>query len=83
MFFYPGATLDLTYSFCCIKEAQILILNIGLDRFSSQKITYRGKASDRFTTFEISKESNTATYLNLELIEVDEGRALILTRNLT
>ena len=69
----------MTYSFCCIKEAQMLILNTGLDRFSSQKITYGGKASDRFTTFQIGKESNTATYLNLELIEVDEGRALIFT----
>ena len=33
----------------------MLILNTGLDRFSSQKITYGGKASDRFTTFEIGK----------------------------
>ena len=35
-------------------------------------LTYGGKPSDRFTTFEIGK-GNNATYLNLELIEVDEG----------
>ena len=35
-------------------------------------LTYGGKASDRFTTFEISKGSKTTTYLNLELVEVDE-----------
>jgi catechol 2,3-dioxygenase-like lactoylglutathione lyase family enzyme len=35
-------------------------------------LTYGGKASDRFTTFEIGKGSKTTTYLNLELIEVDE-----------
>ena len=32
------------------------------------RLTYGGKPSDRFTTFEIGKGSN-ATYLNLELIE--------------
>jgi len=31
-------------------------------------LTYGGKPSDRFTTFEIGKESNTVTCLNLELI---------------
>jgi catechol 2,3-dioxygenase-like lactoylglutathione lyase family enzyme len=36
-------------------------------------LTYGGKPSDRFTTFEIGKGSNATTYLNLELIEVDEG----------
>lgn len=36
------------------------------------RLTYGGKSSDRFTTFEIGKESK-ATYLNLELIEDDEG----------
>ena len=38
------------------------------------RLTYEEKASDHFTTFEIGKESKTATitYLNLELIEVDE-----------
>jgi catechol 2,3-dioxygenase-like lactoylglutathione lyase family enzyme len=33
-------------------------------------LTYGGKPSDRFTTFEIGEGSN-ATYLNLELIEKD------------
>jgi catechol 2,3-dioxygenase-like lactoylglutathione lyase family enzyme len=33
-------------------------------------LTYGGKPSDRFTTFEIGK-GNNATYLNLELIEED------------
>jgi catechol 2,3-dioxygenase-like lactoylglutathione lyase family enzyme len=32
-------------------------------------VTYGGKPSDRFTTFEIGKGSMTTTYLNLELIE--------------
>jgi catechol 2,3-dioxygenase-like lactoylglutathione lyase family enzyme len=36
-------------------------------------LTYGGKPSDRFTTFEIGKGSRTTTYLNLEVIEVDEG----------
>lgn len=37
-------------------------------------LTYGGKPSDRFTTFEIGKGSKTTTHLNLELIiEVDEG----------
>jgi catechol 2,3-dioxygenase-like lactoylglutathione lyase family enzyme len=36
-------------------------------------LTYGGKPSDRFTTFEIGKGSKTTTYLNLEVIEVDEG----------
>ena len=37
-------------------------------------LTYGGKPSDRFTTFEIGKESKaTTTYLNLELI-VEEGK---------
>ena len=35
-------------------------------------LTYGGKPSDRFTTFEIGK-GNNATYLNLELIEEEEG----------
>jgi catechol 2,3-dioxygenase-like lactoylglutathione lyase family enzyme len=35
-------------------------------------LTYGGKASDRFTTFEIGKGSKTTTYLNLELIEKEE-----------
>lgn len=36
--------------------------------------TYGGKPSDRFTTFKIGEGSNaTTTYLNLELIEVNEG----------
>ena len=34
-------------------------------------LTYGGKPSDRFTTFEIGK-GNNATYLNLELIEEEE-----------
>jgi catechol 2,3-dioxygenase-like lactoylglutathione lyase family enzyme len=33
------------------------------------RLTYGGKPSDRFTTFEIGKRSNATTYLNLELIE--------------
>jgi catechol 2,3-dioxygenase-like lactoylglutathione lyase family enzyme len=36
-------------------------------------LTYGGMPSDRFTTFEIGDGSKTTTYLNLELIEVDEG----------
>lgn len=35
------------------------------------RLTYGGKPSDRFTTFEIGKGSN-ATYLNLELTEEEE-----------
>ncbi len=35
------------------------------------RLTYGGKPSDRFTTFEIGKESK-ATYLNLELIEEEK-----------
>jgi hypothetical protein len=35
-------------------------------------LTYGGKASDRFTTFEIGKGSKTTMYLNLELIEKEE-----------
>ena len=34
-------------------------------------LTYGGKPSDRFTTFEIGK-GNNITYLNLELIEEEE-----------
>jgi catechol 2,3-dioxygenase-like lactoylglutathione lyase family enzyme len=37
------------------------------------RLTYGGKPSDRFTTFEIGEGSNATTYLNLELIEVKEG----------
>ena len=34
------------------------------------RLTYGGKSSDRFTTFEIGKEgSNVTTYLNLEYLE--------------
>ena len=36
------------------------------------RLTYGGKPSDLFTTFEIGKESNTTTYLNLELIEEEK-----------
>ena len=36
-------------------------------------LTYGGKPSDHFTTFEIGKGNNATTYLNLEVIEVDEG----------
>ena len=36
------------------------------------RLTYGGKPSDRFTTFEIGKGSN-ATYLNLELIIEEES----------
>lgn len=36
------------------------------------RLTYGGKPSDRFTTFEIGKESKATTYLNLELIEEEE-----------
>lgn len=35
-------------------------------------VTYGGKPSDRFTTFEIGKGSMTTTYLNLELIVEEE-----------
>ena len=35
-------------------------------------LTYGGKPTDRFTTFEIGKESDTITCLNLELIKDDE-----------
>jgi catechol 2,3-dioxygenase-like lactoylglutathione lyase family enzyme len=37
------------------------------------RLTYGGKSSDPFTTFEIGKESKPATYLNLERIEEDQG----------
>ena len=37
------------------------------------RLTYGGKPSDRFTTFEIGKGSKTTTYLNLEVIEVVEA----------
>ena len=37
------------------------------------RLIYGGKPSDRFTTFEIGEGSNATTYLNLELIEVNEG----------
>ncbi len=36
------------------------------------RLTYGGKPSDSFTTFEIG-EGSKATYLNLERIEEDEG----------
>jgi catechol 2,3-dioxygenase-like lactoylglutathione lyase family enzyme len=37
------------------------------------RLTYGGKPSDSFTTFEIGKESKaTTTYLNLELIEEEK-----------
>jgi catechol 2,3-dioxygenase-like lactoylglutathione lyase family enzyme len=35
-------------------------------------LTYGGKASDRFTTFEIGKGSKITAYLNLESIEKEE-----------
>jgi hypothetical protein len=46
------------------------------------RLTYGGKPSDRFTTFEIGKGSN-ATYLNLELIEDEDdyGRAADFNNN--
>jgi catechol 2,3-dioxygenase-like lactoylglutathione lyase family enzyme len=37
-------------------------------------LTYGGKPSDRFTTFEIGKGSKATTYLNLELIEKEEEK---------
>jgi catechol 2,3-dioxygenase-like lactoylglutathione lyase family enzyme len=46
-------------------------------------LTYGGKPSDHFTTFEIGKGNNATTYLNLEVIEVDEGSSdLYKKRNL-
>ena len=36
-------------------------------------LIYGGKPSNRFTTFEIGKGNKKTTYLNLELIEIDEG----------
>jgi catechol 2,3-dioxygenase-like lactoylglutathione lyase family enzyme len=36
------------------------------------RLTYGGKPSDLFTTFEIGKGSNITTYLNLELIEEEK-----------
>jgi catechol 2,3-dioxygenase-like lactoylglutathione lyase family enzyme len=42
-------------------------------KFPGFSVIYGGKPSDRFTTFEIGKGSKTTTYLNLEVIEVDEG----------
>ena len=47
------------------------------------RLTYGGDPSDSFTTFEIGKGSKATTYLNLELIEDNEGEALISPRNLT
>ena len=44
-------------------------------KFPGFSLTYGGKPSDRFTTFEIGKGSKTTTYLNLEvIIEDDESR---------
>ena len=40
-------------------------------KFPGFRLTYGGKPSDRFTTFEIGKESK-ATYLNLELMEEEK-----------
>jgi hypothetical protein len=37
-------------------------------------LTYGGKPSDCFTTFETGKGSKTTTYLNLELIEKEEEK---------
>jgi catechol 2,3-dioxygenase-like lactoylglutathione lyase family enzyme len=37
------------------------------------RLTYGGKPSDSFSTFEIGEGSKAATYLNLEWIEDDEG----------
>ncbi len=37
------------------------------------RLRYGGKPSDSFSTFEIGEGSKAATYLNLELIEDDEG----------
>ncbi len=37
------------------------------------RLTYGGKPSDHFTTFGIGEGSNATTYLNLELIENNEG----------
>jgi catechol 2,3-dioxygenase-like lactoylglutathione lyase family enzyme len=36
------------------------------------RLSYGGKPSDRFTTFEIGKESKATSCLNLELIEEEE-----------
>ena len=36
------------------------------------RLTYGGKPSDRFTTFEIGKECKATSYLNLELMEEDK-----------
>src|SRR5215210_4054866 len=38
------------------------------------RLTYGGKPSDHFTTFEIGEGGNAKIYLNLELIEDNEGR---------
>ena len=46
------------------------------------RLTYGGKPSDRFTTFELGKGNKAATYLNLERIEDDEG-SFDFSRNLT
>ena len=37
------------------------------------RLTYGGKPSDSFSTFEIGEGSKAATYLNLEWIEHDQG----------
>ena len=39
------------------------------------RLTYGGKPSDHFTTFEIGKGSKATTYLNLELIEEENDSA--------
>jgi catechol 2,3-dioxygenase-like lactoylglutathione lyase family enzyme len=41
-------------------------------KFPGFSLTYGGKPSDRFTTFEIGKGSKTTTYLNLEVIIEDD-----------
>ena len=41
-------------------------------RIPGFRLTYGGKPSDAFTTFEIGKESKATTYLNLELIKEEK-----------
>jgi hypothetical protein len=48
---------------------------LSYPKFLGFSLTFGGKPSDRFTTFEIIEGSNAITYLNLEVREVDEGNS--------
>jgi catechol 2,3-dioxygenase-like lactoylglutathione lyase family enzyme len=62
---------------CRISAITLRVIDMEKSCYLYSKIpgftlTYGGKPTDRFTTFEIGKESNTVTCLNLELIKEDD-----------